>query len=414
MPITRRRILQSAAFAASAPALAEPPSIAALQSMRGRVRPIEIAERQARLERARELMRRHKLDAVLLTGGSSLLYFTAAHWGQSERFFAVLIPARGNCLCVCPSFEEGRAREQLERGPLADARVLTWAEDENPYRALTSGMRSIGMSTAILGVDERTPFVFTDAIAKAAPQLKIASATPVTAGCRMLKSPHEVELMRIANQATLQVYEAVYKALAPGMTQAQAGALIAAAYDRIGFRGGASVEVGSSSSLPHGSAAAQIIREGQPVMIDDGCTVEGYNSDITRTFVYGTASDEMKRVFDVVHRAQKAALQTARPGIECQAVDAAARKVLGDAGYGPGYKYFAHRLGHGIGLDGHEWPYLVRGNTLPLAAGMTFSDEPGIYLPGKFGIRLEDDIYITPDGAKFFTPPSASLEHPFL
>ena len=413
MPITRRRILQAAAFAVSAPVLAEPPSIAALRSMRDRVRPIEAAERRARLERARELMRRYKLDAMLLTGGSSLLYFTAARWGQSERFFGTLIPAKGNCLCVCPSFEEGRAREQLERGPLADARVLTWAEDENPYRVLARGMQSIGLSTATLGIEEHTPFVFADAIAKAAPQLKIASATPVTAGCRMLKSPHELELMRIANQATLQVYEAVYKALAPGMTQRQADALIAAAYERVGFRGAASVEVGSSSSLPHGSAAAQIIREGQVVMIDDGCTVEGYNSDITRTFVYGAASDEMKRVFDVVHRAQKAALEAAKPGVECQAVDAAARKVIGDASYGPGYKYFTHRLGHGIGLDGHEWPYLVRGNTLPLEHGMTFSDEPGVYLPGKFGVRLEDDMYITSDGAKLFTPPSPSLEHPF-
>jgi Xaa-Pro dipeptidase len=408
MPITRRRILQTAAFAVSAPVL-EPPSIAALQSMRDRVHPIATAERQARLERARDLMHRHQLDAILLTGGSSLLYFTAAHWGQSERFFGVLIPAKGSCLCVCPSFEEGRAREQLERGPLADARVLTWAEDENPYRVLTSGMQSI----ATLGVDERTPFVFSDAIAKTAPQLKIASATPVTAGCRMLKSLHELELMRIANQATLKVYEAVYKALAPGMTQGQAGAFISAAYERVGFRGAASVEVGSSSSLPHGSAAAQIIREGQVVMIDDGCTVDGYNSDITRTFVYGTASDEMKRVFDVVHRAQKAALEAARPGVECQAVDAAARQVIANAGFGPGYKYFTHRLGHGIGLDGHEWPYLVRGNTLPLEPGMTFSDEPGVYLPGKFGIRLEDDMYITPEGAKLFTPPSPSLEHPF-
>jgi Xaa-Pro dipeptidase len=148
-------------------------------------------------------------------------------------------------------------------------------------------------------------------------------------------------------------------------------------------------------------------------MIDDGCTVEGYNSDITRTFVYGTSSDEMKRVFDVVHQAQRAALETAKPGVECQAVDAAARKVIADAGYGPGYKYFTHRLGHGIGLDGHEWPYLVRGNTLPLEPGMTFSDEPGVYLPGKFGIRLEDDMYLTPDGARLFTRPSPSLEHPF-
>ncbi|HMJ61666.1 MAG TPA: aminopeptidase P family N-terminal domain-containing protein, partial [Bryobacteraceae bacterium] len=179
MPITRRRILQTAAFAVSAPALAEPPSIAALQSMRNRVRPIEAAERLARLERARALMRRHKLDAMLLTGGSSLLYFTAARWGQSERFFGTLIPATGRGLCVCPSFEEGRAREQLERGPLADARVVTWAEDENPYRVLAAGMQSIGLSTATLGIEEHTPFVFADAIAKAAPQLKIASATPV-------------------------------------------------------------------------------------------------------------------------------------------------------------------------------------------------------------------------------------------
>jgi Xaa-Pro dipeptidase len=173
------------------------------------------------------------------------------------------------------------------------------------------------------------------------------------------------------------------------------------------------VEVGYSSCLRHLRDAAHIIREVQDEHLDDGCTVEGYNSDITRTFVYGTPGDEMKRVFDVVHRAQKAALATARPGIECQAVDAAARKVITDAGYGPGYKYFTHRLGHGIGLDGHEWPYLVRGNTLALAPGMTFSDEPGVYLPGKFGIRLEDDMYLTPDGAKLFTPPSPSLEQPF-
>ena len=291
--------------------------------------------------------------------------------------------------------------------------MLTWREDENPYQLLASGMRSMGLSTVTLGVDERGPFVFSDGIAKAAPRITLTSATAVTAGCRMLKSARELELMTIANQATLKVYEAVYKTLTPGMTQQQASALISTAYARVGFRGEASVEVGSSSALPHGSAAAQVIREGQPVMLDDGCTVEGYNSDITRTFVYGTASDEMKRVFDVVRRAQKAALEAARPGIACQAVDAAARNVITAAGYGPGYKYFTHRLGHGIGLDGHEWPYLVRGNALPLAAGMTFSNKPGIYLLGKFGIRLEDDMYLTPDGAKLFTPPSESLEHPF-
>jgi Xaa-Pro dipeptidase len=181
----------------------------------------------------------------------------------------------------------------------------------------------------------------------------------------------------------------------------------------VGFRGEASVEVGEYSALPHGSVTPQTIREGEIVMIDDGCTVEGYQSDITRTFVLGRASDKMKRVFEVVKRAQTAALEAAKPGVECQAVDAAARKVISDAGFGPNYKYFSHRVGHGIGMDGHEWPYLVRGNTLALRVGMTFSDEPGVYIPGEFGVRLEDDMRITGDGAELFTPQSTSLEKPF-
>jgi Xaa-Pro dipeptidase len=189
--------------------------------------------------------------------------------------------------------------------------------------------------------------------------------------------------------------------------------LIGAGYERAGFRGAASCETGEYSALPHGSIQPQTIREGAIVLIDDGCLVEGYQSDISRTFVYGKPSDEMRRCFDIVRRAQSAALAAARPGVPCKSVDAAARKVIADAGYGPGYAHFTHRLGHGIGLDGHEWPYLVAGNELPLAANMTFSDEPGIYIRGKFGIRLEDDMYITLDGAKLFTPPSQSLEHPF-
>jgi Xaa-Pro dipeptidase len=181
----------------------------------------------------------------------------------------------------------------------------------------------------------------------------------------------------------------------------------------LGFPGEASVQVGEYSALPHGSVTPQVIREGTIVIVDDGCQVEGYQSDITRTFVLGKASDKMKKVFDIVHQAQAVALRTAHPGVECQAVDAAARKVIVDAGYGPDYKFFSHRLGHGIGMDGHEWPYLVRGNTTPLAAHMTFSDEPGIYIPGAFGIRLEDDMHITENGAELFTPQSPSLENPF-
>ena len=209
------------------------------------------------------------------------------------------------------------------------------------------------------------------------------------------------------------MYEAAYRALKAGMTRDEFQELISTAYDRIGFPGDATVQVGDFTAVPHGSVTPQIIREGSIILVDDGCEVEGYVSDITRTFVFGKATDKMKAVFDIVHRAQTAALKTARPGIECQAVDAAARKVITDAGYGPDYKFFSHRLGHGMGMDGHEWPYLVRGNTTLLAPNMTFSDEPGIYIPGEFGIRLEDDMHITETGAELFTPQSPSLEDPF-
>jgi Xaa-Pro dipeptidase len=275
------------------------------------------------------------------------------------------------------------------------------------------GLQSRQIATGNLGVEESVPFVFSNEIGAANPGVHMVSATPVTAGCRMLKSSHELELMQTANNATLAVYKAVYGALHPGMTQQDAGDLIAKAYDRVGFRGEASVEVGEYSALPHGSLTPQVIREGTIVMIDDGCTVEGYNSDITRTFVLGKPSDKMLRVFEVIRKAQQSALAGAKPGIPCEAVDAAARRVVDDAQFGPDYRHFSHRLGHGIGMDGHEWPYLVRGNKLPLQANMTFSDEPGIYLRGEFGIRLEDDMYLTEDGAKLFTTPSPSIEHPF-
>jgi Xaa-Pro dipeptidase len=390
-----------------------PPSITALSSMGALVKPISVEERRARIFRAQELMSQNRIDALLLAGGTSMVYFTGMHWGNSERLFAAVIPVHGKAFCVCPSFEEDRAREQLNRGPLEGVDVLTWQEDESPYRQVAKGLSSLGKANGTLGVEEHTPWVFSDEIAKAAPGLRLTSATPVTAGCRMIKSAHELELMRIANQATLKVYEAVYRALRPGLTQTDAAALISAAYGRVGFRGEASVEVGQYSANPHGSLTPQTIREDTIVMIDDGCLVEGYNSDITRTFVLGKASDKMKKVFDIVHGAQKAALDAARPGVACETVDAAARKVITGAGYGPDYNFFTHRVGHGIGMDGHEWPYLVRGNKLPLQPGMTFSDEPGIYLRGEFGMRLEDDMCVTENGAKLFTPQSPSLEHPF-
>lgn len=229
----------------------------------------------------------------------------------------------------------------------------------------------------------------------------------------MIKHDHEIALMRLASKVTLAAYEAAYHALNDGMTQRQLEDLIEAAHKQLGFGGGADVQVGEYSAFPHGSVATQVIREGTIVLMDGGCKVEGYTSDITRTFVLGKPSDKMNKVFEIVHRAQAEALKTARPGLDCQAVDATARKVITDAGYGPDYKFFTHRLGHGMGMDGHEWPYLVRGNATKLAPNMTFSDEPGIYLRGEFGVRLEDDMHITENGAELFTPQSASLEHPF-
>jgi Xaa-Pro dipeptidase len=396
-----------------------PASIARLTSMKDRATPITIDERRGRIERARRLMADHKLDAIMLTGGTSLRYFTGVRWGTSERLFAVVLPARADPFCVCPAFEHDRAHEQLALGPIAKADVLTWQEDESPFERVGQGLKDRNVATGRIGIEDTTPFVFADSVAAAAPALRLVSATPVTAGCRMIKDTHEIALMRLASQVTYRAYEAVYHALAPGMSQIEVGALIDAAYARLGFPGDVSVQVGEYTALPHGSVTPQTIREGTIIMLDDGCTVEGYWSDITRTLVLGKPTDKMRAVFDVVRRAQSAGLAAARPGVSLDAVDAAARAVIVDAGYGPGFKYFTHRLGHGLGMDIHEWPYLAKHNmfgwdrTLTLRPGMTFSDEPGIYIPGEFGVRLEDDMLVTEGGAELFTPPSRSLEQPF-
>jgi Xaa-Pro dipeptidase len=399
---------------AANPSAAPPPSIAALKSMKDRAKPITTEERHVRIEQARRLMIEAQIDALMLMGGTSLVYFSGIRWGGGERLFALILPAKGAPFFVCPAFERDRAEEQIALSPFAGGSDLrTWEEDESPYVRVAEGLRERGLSSGRLGMEESVHFVFSDGVAKAAPAINIVSGTPITAGCRMRKSEHEIELMRLAAHVTITAYEAAWRALAPGMTQRQLQQLINAAYSQLGFPGGVSVNIGRYSALPHGSVQPQTIHEGEIVMIDDGCVVEGYGSDITRTFVLGKPTDKMRRVFDIVHRAQKAALDTARPGVEAQAVDAAARRVIAGAGYGPDYKYFAHRLGHGMGMDGHEWPYLVRGDTAKLEANMTFSDEPGIYIRGEFGVRLEDDMHVKEDGAELFTGQSASLEEPF-
>jgi len=415
--LTRRRLLRGAGLAAggACAGASTDPHIAALKSRRNEAQPITVEERRGRMERARELMARNKLDAVCMVGGSSLVYFTNIHWWNSERFFTGVLPLRGEPFYVCPAFERDRAREQIAAGPGGpSAQILTWQEDEDPYRLLAAGLRERGLATGRIGIEESVPYVFSEGLSLAAPAITLTSATPVTAGCRMVKSPQEIALMRLASRVTLQAYEAAWHALREGMTQYEFADLVAAAHLRLGFQGYAGVQVGEHSANPHGSAQPQTIHEGAILLIDGGCKVEGYESDISRTFVLGKPAEKMQRVFEIVHRAQTAALAAARPGAACEAVDRAARRIIEDAGFGPGYHYFTHRVGHGLGLDGHEWPYLVRGNTLPLAADMTFSNEPGIYIPGEFGVRLEDDMRITENGTELFTAQSPSLDRPFL
>jgi Xaa-Pro dipeptidase len=399
-----------------------PPAIAALTNRSAEATPISLAERDQRLDRARTLMHQNNIDAIVITTGNSLTYFTGLRWGQSERLFLWALPANGSPFILCPAFEEGRVRERMEAKPAtlpsaSTTRVYTWFEDEDPYKLLAKALKDSGLTTGRIGIEERTQFVFADGIAHASPALITTSATPITFGCRGIKSPAELALMQLANNITLSVYKAAYESAQPGMTNRQFSQLIDAAYTRSGVVGEASCQVGEYSALPHGSLQPQVIREGEIVLIDDGCLVEGYTSDMSRTFVLGDPTspklDKQRKVFDIVHRAQSAALAAARPGVQCQAIDAAARDLITAAGFGPDYKHFTHRVGHGIGMDMHEWPYLVRGNTTPLAPGMCFSDEPGIYISNEFGVRLEDDWHVTEDGGKMFTPQSPSLEHPF-
>jgi Xaa-Pro dipeptidase len=422
--LTRRRFLQSSAAltaglgvagTGSSGTVATNRDFSHLTSRRGEASAITAPEYGARHERARALMRQNGLDGIVLAEGTSLTYFTGAHWWGSERLFAAVLPLRGEPFYVCPAFEEARAREQVAPSMgSASLDVRVWQEDQSPYAALAQGLRDRGIVTGQIGLEENVRYVFADGIGRAAPQARLVSATAVTAGCRMIKSPHEIALMRLASEVTLAAYEATWAALKPGMTPAQITALSQKAHRALGFDGAADlVLIGAAASFPHGSVQATRLEEGSLVLFDGGCDVLGYKSDISRTFVLGRPTDRMQRVFDVVKTAQSAALAAARPGVSCGAVDAAARRVVDEAGFGPDYAHFTHRVGHGMGMDGHEWPYLVRGNGTLLAAGMTTSNEPGIYLAGEFGVRLEDDMHITEDGAELFTPQSHSLERPF-
>jgi len=389
------------AHAAGLPPIADPMSP---------IVPITDAERLARIEKARRLMAENGIDAMVLEGGTSMYYYTGVRWGNSERTFAVVIPARGELAWVTPAFEEQRARELIKFSN--DVRV--WQEDESPYRVIAGILRDRG-ATGTVGIEERLRFFIYDGVRQEMPALRFVSATPVTAGCRMLKSPAEIALLERANAITLQAIGTALGSLKEGMTNRQLGEAVAAATTKLGGKAdGALVIFGKYSAFPHGSVQPQALREGDVVLVDAGCTVEGYVSDITRTTVFGRPTQRMRDVWEIERRAQNAAFAAAQVGATCASVDAAARKVITDAGFGPGYAVpgLPHRTGHGIGLDGHEWTNFVPGNTTRLAPGMCFSDEPTIAIYGEFGIRHEDCLHITDAGPKFFNAQSPSIEQP--
>ena len=396
---------------AAAPAANGPhPAIAALKPITADVKPITADERAARVEKARKLMVDNKISAIYLEGGSSMFYYTGVRWGNSERPFVCVIPAKGELGWVCPGFEEERARELVT----GNAEVRVWQEDESPYRQIANILKDRG-ATGRVGVEERLRYFIYSGVKKEAAGVDFVDAEPITAGCRMIKSATELALMQKASDNTIEAFRAAFATFREGMTQDDLRANIAAAHRGLGATGSASVSFGKFTAFPHGSIEPQKLVQGDVIQVDGGCAIDGYQSDITRTTVFGKASARQIEVWELEKRAQAAAFAVVRPGVPCEAVDAAARKVITDAGFGPDYKVpgLPHRTGHGIGLDGHEWTNFVRGNRTPLAPGMCFSNEPMIAIYGEFGIRLEDCLYVTETGAQYFSQPSPSIDKPF-
>lgn len=367
--------------------------------------PISEAEREERRAGAQGLMAEHGIDAVFIEPGANLTYFAGLDWHRSERTFGLLLPREGEGVVISPAFEQQRAEDQVA----GRWQVRVWQEDESPFVLIAEALRGWGHATGRLAVDEAARYFIPFHVAAAAPALSVVIAEPVTHAMRGVKTTHEIEIMRFANEVTLAAYKAAFATLHEGMTQDELAANVTAGFQKQGFQGYALVLFDEASAYPHGLPHPRTLGRDQVVLIDGGLSVNGYQSDMTRTVVFGTPSDEMKRVWETVLRAQAAGLAAAAPGRPAGSVDAAARKVITDAGYGPDYRTFTHRLGHGIGLEGHEWPYLVRGSQVVLRSGMTFSDEPGIYQYGKYGFRSEDIIAITDAGAEMLTPAAPSL-----
>jgi Xaa-Pro dipeptidase len=384
---------------------------AGLKSMTADVVPISGAEILARVAKARELMGKLGIGALLIEPGASLIYFTGVHWWRSERLTAAILPREGDIAIVTPHFEEPSVRESLK----VPAEVRVWQEDEDPLATVAGILRDRKVSAPV-GIEETVRYFAIDGLMRAMPQVQIQSGAAVVRGCRMVKTPAELALMRKAADITIAAYRHTAPRVQRGMTPKVIGAMMDSAHEALGAQPEfALILLGEASAYPHGSGQPQAVRDGEVVLLDCGCTVEGYQSDISRTFVFGEANAEQRKVWKQMRQGQQIAIETARVGVAAGAVDDAVRAQYEKWGYGPGYKLpgTSHRTGHGIGLDGHEPVNLVHGETTPLAPNMCFSNEPGIYLPGKFGIRLEDCFHMGEQQPIWFSTPPDSIDKPF-
>jgi len=367
------------------------------------------AERAARVTRARELVAAAGADALLVNAGPSLQYFAGVPWGQTERLVAMLIGAHGDPVMIVPHFEIGT----LEADLAIPVGIRSWEEDEDPVALLRDALR--GMGVRRLAVDPELPFHFAEKLRQISDAELIDGAAAIT-GCRVVKSPAELALLQQAKSMTLQVQHAAARILRPGIRQSEVVRFIDEAHRALGAAGSSFciVQFGQATAFPHGLPGDRALEDGQLVLVDTGCRVDGYHSDITRTYAFGTVSPEVHEIWRLEHSAQAAAFAAVRPGVTCEAVDAAARAVLEEGGLGPDYRLpgLPHRTGHGIGLSIHEPAYLVRGDRTVLQPGMCFSNEPMIVVPDRFGIRLEDHMFVTETGAQWFTSPQQSIDGP--
>ncbi|WP_411339365.1 Xaa-Pro peptidase family protein [Sphingopyxis sp. J-6] len=411
----RRQFIGTAAFAGLAASLPVPgfaADTAALPNLAAKAVPIGRDERMARIAKAKELMRANDIGALLIEPGSSLVYFTGVEWWRSERLTAAVLTREGEAAIVTPFFEEPSVRESLG----IDAEVLTWNEDENPLAAVAAWLGKRGLAKGRIGVEETVRYFAVDGLEKAMPEMKVVNGAPVVRGCRMHKSPAEIALMQIAADITMAAYRHTAPRVEAGMTPADIGAIMRAATVALGGKSEFElILLGEASAYPHGSGKPQAVRAGEVVLMDCGATVHGYQSDISRSFVHGKASARQREVWDQMRKGQDVAFAAAKLGTPAGRVDDAVRGFYQNLGWGPGYRLpgTSHRTGHGIGLDGHEPVNLVHGETTPLAPGMCFSNEPGIYIPGEFGIRLEDCFYMTDSGPNWFSEPPPSIDQPF-